>query len=113
MLVECLTDNRHRTAGDVRSVLTKGSGNLGADGSVSWMFKKMGQIWVKPGPSEDEVTEYMRGEAEKDPELKGQLDRLTGSAAARDYFRHRLTRLKVLEALVARLDGSNRETKAE
>ena len=64
-------------------------------------------------PSEDEVTEYMRGEAEKDPELKGQLDKLTESEAARDYFRHRLTRLKVLEALVARLDGSNRETKAE
>jgi trigger factor len=63
-------------------------------------------------PSEDEVTEYMRGEAEKDPELKGQLDRLTGSDAARDYFRHRLTRLKVLEALVARLNG-NREPKAE
>jgi trigger factor len=64
-------------------------------------------------PTEDEVTEYMRGEAEKDPELKGQVDRLTGNEAARDYFRHRLTRLKVLEALVARLDGSNRETKAE
>jgi trigger factor len=64
-------------------------------------------------PTEDEVTEYMRGEAEKDPELKGQVDRLIGNEPARDYFRHRLTRLKVLEALVARLDGSNRETKAE
>jgi trigger factor len=64
-------------------------------------------------PSDDEVTEYMRGEAEKDPELKGQLDRLTDSPEARDYFRHRLTRLKVLGALVARLDGNHREAKAE
>jgi trigger factor len=64
-------------------------------------------------PSDDEVTEYMRGEAEKDPELKGQLDRLTDSPEARDYFRHRLARLKVLEALVARLDGNHREARAE
>jgi trigger factor len=64
-------------------------------------------------PSEEEVTEYLRGEAEKDAELKGQLDRLSGMSAARDYFRHRLTRLKVLEALVSRLDGNHREAKAE
>lgn len=60
-------------------------------------------------PSEEEVTEYMRSEADKDEELKRQLDRLLGSAAARDYFRHRLTRLQVLEALVARLGGKQAE----
>jgi trigger factor len=64
-------------------------------------------------PSDEEVTEYMRGEVEKDAELKGQLERLSGMAAARDYFRHRLTRLKVLEALVSRLDGNHPEAKAE
>jgi trigger factor len=64
-------------------------------------------------PSEEEVTEYLRSEAEKDDELKGQLDRLSGMSAARDYFRHRLTRLKVLEALVSRVDGNPREAKAE
>jgi trigger factor len=64
-------------------------------------------------PSEEEVTEYLQSEAEKDPELKGQLDRLSGMSAARDYFRHRLTRLKVLAALVSRLDGNHREAKAE
>jgi trigger factor len=64
-------------------------------------------------PSEEEVTEYMRREVEKDAELKGQWERLSGSSAARDYFGHRLTRLKVLEALVARLDGNHREAKAE
>jgi YebC/PmpR family DNA-binding regulatory protein len=57
VLVECLTDNRNRSAGDVRSILYKGGGNLGAEGSVSWMFSKKGAITVKPGPSEDAVME--------------------------------------------------------
>ncbi|HYO71908.1 MAG TPA: YebC/PmpR family DNA-binding transcriptional regulator [Archangium sp.] len=57
MLVECLTDNRNRTASDMRSMFSKEDGNLGAEGSVSWMFHKKGLITVKSGPSEDEVME--------------------------------------------------------
>jgi YebC/PmpR family DNA-binding regulatory protein len=57
MLVECLTDNRNRTAGEVRSAFSKEGGNLGAEGSVNWMFHKKGIISVKPGPSEDQVME--------------------------------------------------------
>jgi len=57
MIVECLTDNRHRTAGDVRSSFTKGGGNLAVEGAVSWMFEKRGVIEVKAGPTEDEVME--------------------------------------------------------
>ncbi len=57
MIVECLTDNRHRTAGDVRSSFTKGGGNLAAEGAVSWMFEKRGSIEVRPGPTEDQVME--------------------------------------------------------
>lgn len=57
MMVECLTDNRHRTAGDVRSSFTKGGGNLAAEGSVAWMFDKRGIAEVKPGPTEDQVME--------------------------------------------------------
>lgn len=56
-------------------------------------------------PSEDEVTAHMRSEAEKDAEMAQQLDALLQNRVARDYFRHRLTRLQVLEALVARLGG--------
>jgi YebC/PmpR family DNA-binding regulatory protein len=55
--VECLTDNRNRTASDVRSMFSKEGGNLGAEGSVNWMFHKKGIITVKPGPSEDQVME--------------------------------------------------------
>jgi YebC/PmpR family DNA-binding regulatory protein len=57
MVVECLTDNRHRTAGDVRSSFTKGGGNLAAEGAVSWMFERRGVVEVKPGPTEDQVME--------------------------------------------------------
>ena len=57
LMVECLTDNRHRTAGDVRATLSKGGGHLAAEGSVSWVFTKKGSISIKPGPSEDEVME--------------------------------------------------------
>jgi trigger factor len=58
-------------------------------------------------PSDDDVREYMRSRAERDDEVKGQLDSLLESSAALDYFRHRLTRLKVLEGLVARLGGAS------
>ena len=57
LMVRCLTDNKNRTAGDIRSIFTKGGGNMGSDGSVSWMFDRRGVITVKKGPSEDELME--------------------------------------------------------
>jgi YebC/PmpR family DNA-binding regulatory protein len=57
VLVECLTDNRHRTAADVRANFNKGGGNLGAEGSVGWLFHRKGSIHLQPGPSEDKVME--------------------------------------------------------
>src|SRR5574344_2859096 len=44
VFVEALTDNRNRTAGDVRSYFTKFKGNLGENGCVGWMFKQVGLI---------------------------------------------------------------------
>ncbi|ATB32354.1 YebC/PmpR family DNA-binding transcriptional regulator [Melittangium boletus] len=55
VLVECLTDNRNRSAADVRSMLGKEGGNMGAEGSVNWMFHKKGVITVKSGPTEERV----------------------------------------------------------
>ncbi|HMK73023.1 MAG TPA: YebC/PmpR family DNA-binding transcriptional regulator [Myxococcaceae bacterium] len=57
VLVECLTDNRHRTAGDVRANFSKGGGNLAAEGSVAWLFHRRGTVQVKPGPTEEQVLE--------------------------------------------------------
>lgn len=57
LIVECLTDNRNRTAGDVRTCFAKGGGNLAAEGAVAWNFERRGVIEVKPGPTEDRVME--------------------------------------------------------
>ncbi len=56
-------------------------------------------------PSQGEVEEYVRAEAERDDEVRRDLESLLGNPVAIDYFRHRLTRLKVLEGLVAQLGG--------
>lgn len=47
IMVETTTDNKNRTASDVRSLFTKHGGNLGEPGSVAWMFNKKGLIQVK------------------------------------------------------------------
>jgi YebC/PmpR family DNA-binding regulatory protein len=58
MIVETLTDNRNRTAGAVRSYLTKNGGVLGESGSVAFMFDRVGQIVYKPETgSADKVLE--------------------------------------------------------
>ena len=54
-MVDCLTDNRNRTASQVRSAFTKKGGNLGTDGSVSYLFKRIGMIEIPDGYSEDDV----------------------------------------------------------
>ena len=58
VIVECLTDNRNRTAGDVRHYFDKFGGNLGTSGCVSFMFNEKGVIIMeKEGLDEDEVME--------------------------------------------------------
>ena len=57
VIVDCLTDNRNRTASEVRHAFTKHGGNLGTDGSVSYMFTKQGVISYAPGCDEDAVME--------------------------------------------------------
>ena len=47
IIIEAMTDNRNRTAGDVRHILDKFGGNLGTTGSVSWMFDKKGVLIVE------------------------------------------------------------------
>ncbi len=52
-MVDCLTDNRNRTASQVRSTFTKAGGNLGTDGSVSYMFERRGSIVIPAEYDED------------------------------------------------------------
>jgi YebC/PmpR family DNA-binding regulatory protein len=57
IMVDCMTDNRNRTAAEVRHAFTKHGGNLGTDGSVAYLFSKQGIISFQPGTDEDKVME--------------------------------------------------------
>jgi YebC/PmpR family DNA-binding regulatory protein len=57
LIVECLTDNKNRTAGDVRTTLDRNGGRLAATGAVSWNFERRGVVEIKAGPTEDQVME--------------------------------------------------------
>ena len=57
VIVDCTTDNRVRTVADVRHAFAKFGGNLGTDGSVSYLFKKLGVLSFAPGANEDTITE--------------------------------------------------------
>ena len=55
IMVDCLTDNRNRTASFVRSTFTKRGGNLGTDGSVNYLFNRQGVIVIEKTLDEDDV----------------------------------------------------------
>ena len=57
VIVDCLTDNKVRTVADVRHAFGKFGGNLGTDGSVAFMFRKLGVLGYGPGADEDRITE--------------------------------------------------------
>jgi YebC/PmpR family DNA-binding regulatory protein len=57
VMVETLTDNRNRTVAEVRHAFSKHGGNLGTDGSVAYLFSKIGVLNFEPGTSEDAVME--------------------------------------------------------
>ena len=57
VIVDCLTDNRVRTVADVRHAFGKFGGNLGTEGSVAFMFRKLGVLSYGAGASEDRITD--------------------------------------------------------
>ncbi len=57
VMVDCLTDNRNRTVAEVRYAFTKFGGNLGADGSVNYLFDNVGQLLFPAGSDEDAIME--------------------------------------------------------
>lgn len=56
IIVECMTDNRNRTAGDIRATLAKGGGHMGESGSVAWMFERRGVMTLAKA-DEDKLVE--------------------------------------------------------
>ena len=59
VIVEALTDNKNRTAANVRSAFTKGSGSIGTQGCVSFMFDKKGQIIIDKEECDSEADDLM------------------------------------------------------
>ena len=71
VIVECQTDNRHRTAPEIRNCFKKNDGNMGEQGAVAWMFARVGLIeGIKPGQfdPEEEAIEAGANEVEKNDE---------------------------------------------
>jgi len=83
ILVDCMTDNRNRTVAEVRHAFSKHGGNLGADGSVAYLFSHTGQISYPPGSDEEKIMDIAIEAGAADIVLNddGSIDVLTEPAA--------------------------------
>jgi YebC/PmpR family DNA-binding regulatory protein len=80
VLVEALTDNRNRTASEVRHAFTKHGGNLGTTGAVAWQFQRRGVVLVAAdGVDEDELVTAAADAGADDVELDGSSFVVTGT----------------------------------
>jgi YebC/PmpR family DNA-binding regulatory protein len=80
IFVEALTDNRNRTAADVRHVFTKNDGSLGGSGSVAWLFERKGVVLVPAeGADEDELMLAAADGGAEDVELDGSSFQVTAA----------------------------------
>ncbi|MEO2160698.1 MAG: YebC/PmpR family DNA-binding transcriptional regulator, partial [bacterium] len=55
LFMEVLTDNKQRTVADIRHAMNKHGGNLGENGSVAWMFEKLGQITISENGNDEDL----------------------------------------------------------
>jgi len=83
VMVDCLTDNRNRTASEVRHAFAKYGGNLGTDGSVAYLFNKLGVLSYPPGTPEDRLLELALEAGADDMEVDddGSIEVLTSPDA--------------------------------
>jgi YebC/PmpR family DNA-binding regulatory protein len=82
LIIDCMTDNRVRTVAEVRHVLNKCGGNLGAEGSVAFQFQYCGQLLFAPGTSENKVIEIALEAGADDvlTDIDGAIEVLTAPA---------------------------------
>jgi YebC/PmpR family DNA-binding regulatory protein len=91
VLVEALTDNRNRTASEVRHVFSKNGGNLGATGAVAWQFERRGVVLVPAdGVDEDELVLAAAEGGADDVELDGSTYQVTSPPEALSDVREAL-----------------------
>jgi YebC/PmpR family DNA-binding regulatory protein len=81
VIVDCMTDNRNRTASEVRHAFTKYGGNLGTDGSVAYLFVHQGVLSFDPGADEDAIVEAALDAGAEDVLANddGSIDVITGA----------------------------------
>lgn len=96
LLVEVATDNRNRTAGDIRHIFTKNGGNLGEAGSVSYLFKPRGVIVVeKSAASEDALIETVLEAGADDVNTEGDSYEVFTPPAALEPVKEALATKKI------------------
>lgn len=97
--VTALTDNRNRTASDVRHVFTKNGGSLGQPGSVAWQFDRKGVILVdREGRDEDAVMDVVLGAGADDFEEDGSMWQVTCDPSAFSELRAALDAAEIAAA---------------
>ncbi len=79
ILAEALTDNRNRTASDVRAAFAKHEGNLGTSGAVAWQFERRGVVLVSGEADEDELTMAAAEGGAEDVALDGSTFQITAA----------------------------------
>lgn len=78
LMVEVLTDNKNRAVSNIKHIFSKYGGNLGADGSVQWMFERKGQIILnKSSLSDDEQMAIIEAGVEDMEDLEGEIKVIT------------------------------------
>src|SRR6185503_18151161 len=96
LLVEVATDNRNRTAGDIRHIFAKGGGNLGEAGSVSYLFKPRGLIVIeRSAVVEDTLIELALDAGADDVNTEGDLFEVFTPPAQFESVRHALEARKI------------------
>ncbi len=80
ILVECLTDNRNRTAGEIRMIFDRTNGNLAGSGSVTWMFKRKSRFVITgENADEDRLFEVVVDAGAEDIQIDGEIAEILGS----------------------------------
>ncbi|HML79788.1 YebC/PmpR family DNA-binding transcriptional regulator [Geobacter sulfurreducens] len=118
VLVECMTDNRNRTVGEVRSTFTKCNGNMGEAGCVSWMFDKKGLIVLSKDVDFEKLFETaLEAGADDVADEEEQYEVLTDPAAFIDVrealekagFPFESAEITMIPQTMVKLDGKNAE----
>lgn len=96
VLVDATTDNRNRTVGEIRNAFERHGGNMGASGSVSWMFKKRGAISIpKSAGSEDAMMELALEAGAEDVRDGGETWEIDTEPAVFESIKEALTKAKI------------------